>query len=51
VSTRPEQHNPLRVTEVIESQIGQPRNNESPGRGLNKIPLRLNRDATGLGAG
>jgi hypothetical protein len=41
---------PLRVIEVIESQGGQPRNDGTPGSGLYKVPLRLNRETTDLEA-
>jgi hypothetical protein len=46
----PEPPEPLRVVEVIESQVGQPRNDGTPGSGLYKVPLRLNRPATDLEA-
>lgn len=50
MNATPEPREPLRVLEVIESQVGQPRNDGTPGSGLYKVPLRLNRETTDLEA-
>jgi len=49
-TTNPQPREALRVVEVIESEVGQPRNDGTPGSGLYRVPLHLNRQATDLEA-
>lgn len=50
MSTNPGPRESLRVMEVIENQVGQPRNDGTRGSGLYKVPLRLNRQTSDLEA-